>query len=230
MGAASVSGDVGIHIRELRPAELEDAAALLAEGMLENPTHVAVFGAHPVRRRQRLLRFLRGIVHYVDGHGSLIGAFADDELVGTLGVILPHGCRPPLVEGIGTAAAMAFNPPVVVLRTAVWLTAWRRRDPREPHWHLGPMAVRAAFRRRGIARAMMTRVCERIDQSGGAAWLETDLSQNAAFYERMGFMTMHTGPVLGVTNWFMQRPPDTTRREPRAGPGAAMGGSATMWR
>ncbi len=201
--AASRAADV--EIRELAPAELRAAAGLLAEGMRDNPLHVAVFGIDSIRRERRLLRFFVELTRYVRANGVLLGAFAEHEMVGVLGMMAPGRCRPPVPDALRFAAALARNPPMVTLRSARWLMDWRRHDLREPHWHLGPMAVRPAFRRRGIARRMMTRCIEHIDARGAVGFLETDLAINAAFYETLGFALTRREKVLGIPTWFMRR-------------------------
>lgn len=195
-------------IRNLAPDALNAAAMLLAESMRDNPLHLKVFGADSVRRERRLRRFLGYLVGYVQSHGMLIGAYAQNELVGVLGMMQPGHCRPAGRDWLRfVGVILAGNPPQVVWRSGRWLAAWARNDPPEAHWHLGPMAVRPAFRRQGIARRLMGHGCEHIDSLGDAAFLETDLAINAAFYESLGFVVIRHEPVLGVPNWFMQRSP-----------------------
>lgn len=198
-------------VADLRPLAHDApqaAAMLLAEGMRDNPLHLKVFGPDPVRRERRLRRFLGHLVGHVRSNGMLFGAYAHNELVGVLGMMRPGGCRPAGRDWLRFAGAiLSGNPPQVVLRSARWLAAWARNDPPEAHWHLGPMAVRPAFRRQGIARGLMRHGCEHIDSLGDAAFLETDLAINAAFYESLGFVVVRHEPVLGVPNWFMRRAP-----------------------
>ena len=199
---------VVVDLRNLAPDALHAAAMLLAEGMRDNPLHLKVFGADPVRRERRLRRFLGHLVGHVKSNGMLIGAYAKNELVGVLGMMRPGRCRPAVWELLRFAGViLAGNPPQVMLRSGRWLAAWARNDPPEAHWHLGPMAVRPAFRRQGIARRLMRHGCEHIDALGDAAFLETDLAINAAFYESLGFVVVRHELVLGVPNWFMRRSP-----------------------
>ena len=204
---SQTGADLDADIRELEPDELRAAVAVLAEGMRDNPLHVKVFGADPDRRQRRLLGFLGHLIAYVRSSGILFGAYAHGELVGVLGMIKPGRCRPAGMDKLRFAGAiLAGNPPAAVLRIGRWLAAWKRTDPPEPHWHLGPMAVWPAFRRRGIARRLMARCCEHIDTLGATAFLETDLAINVAFYETLGFVVTRREPVLGVSTWFMRRP------------------------
>src|SRR5690606_17660554 len=107
---------------------------------------------------------------------------------------------------------VASNPPAGVMRIRRWLSSWARNDPAEPHWHIGPLAVRPEYRRQGIGRRLMTQCCRRLDALGATAYLETDLAINVAFYETLGFVVTGHEVVLGVPNWFMSRPIPSDRK------------------
>lgn len=190
------------------PGELHVAAAILAEGMLDNPLHVKVFGSDPGRRHRRLLRFFGHLVAYIQSNGEMQGVYMQGEMIGVLGMIKPGRCRPALMDTLGFVRVIATsNPPVGIFRICRWLRAWARNDPVDPHWHIGPLAVRPAYRRRGIGRHLMVRCCQRLDARAATAYLETDLAINVAFYELLGFVVTGHESVLGVPCWFMTRPP-----------------------
>jgi predicted N-acetyltransferase YhbS len=86
---------------------------------------------------------------------------------------------------------------------------WERRDRREHHQHLGPVAVAAPLQGRGIGRQLMHARCARMDGTDTVAYLETDKPENVRFYERFGFEVIAEEPVIGVPNWFMRREPGT---------------------
>jgi len=68
------------------------------------------------------------------------------------------------------------------------------------------VAVDRPLQGRGIGSAMLEEVCARIDRTGGLLYLEADKPENVRFYQKYGFQTIVEAPVLGVRNWFMQRP------------------------
>ncbi|MBS3652510.1 GNAT family N-acetyltransferase [Pseudaminobacter sp. 19-2017] len=201
-------GDLLIEIRMLAPGELRRAAAILAHGMHDNPMHVKAFGTNPDFRQRRLLRFLDHLVAYVHSNGKVLGAYVHGELIGVLGMMEPGRCRPALIDSLRFASTIvASNPPAGVWRIHRWLAAWARNDPTDLHWHIGPLAVRSAYRRRGIGRRLMVRCCQHMDALAATAYLETDLEVNVAFYETLGFIVTKREFVLGVPNWFMSRSP-----------------------
>jgi GNAT superfamily N-acetyltransferase len=212
--------DLIVDIRALAPDELQAAGALLAHGMRDNPLHVKAFGADPDRRGRRLPRFLGDLVAYVHSNGAVLGASADGELLGVLGMMEPGGCRPALTDALRFGRTIvASNRPAGIVRILRWLATWARNDPADPHWHIGPMAVRPAYRRRGIGRRLMTHCCERMDALAATAYLETDLAINVTFYKTLGFVVTRQEAVLGVPNWFMSRPPSSMPVDATASPG-----------
>ena len=179
---ATLDAGLPLAIRALAPDERDAATALLAAGMRENPLHV-------------------------HANGTLLGACVDGELVGVLGMLEPGRCRPTRMETLRMASAIIVrNSPTRVWRIQRWLSAWTRNDPAELHAHIGPLAVLPAWRRQGVGRELMVHCCRRVDALGVAAWLETDLAINVAFYETLGFVVTRREAVVGVPNWFMRRP------------------------
>jgi ribosomal protein S18 acetylase RimI-like enzyme len=91
-----------------------------------------------------------------------------------------------------------------------WIRALGARDPEEPHVHLGPLAVDAHLQGRGVGSRLLAEHCRRLDASAEVGYLETDKPENVAFYQRQGFQVVDQADVIGVTWWFMRRPPRAT--------------------
>lgn len=188
------------------PRENASATAILARGMRDNPIHVKAFGTDPQHRERRLIRFLGQLVRLIQAKGSLLGAYSDSTLIGVLGMLPPGTCKPTPVEALRLLPSfLKNNSPTAVLRIARWLDAWRRNDPEEPHWHLGPLAVEPVLRGQGIGSRLMSKCCNRMDTLDATSYLETDKAINVVFYEKFGFSVVKKELVLGVPNWFMKR-------------------------
>jgi predicted N-acetyltransferase YhbS len=86
------------------------------------------------------------------------------------------------------------------------ISFWAKRDPDEPHVHLGPVAVDVHLQGQGIGSLMMEQHCRQLDAAGEVGYLETDKLENVRFYERFGFEVVGEAPVIDVPNWFMRRP------------------------
>lgn len=62
------------------------------------------------------------------------------------------------------------------------------------------------MQRRGIGSQLLEQFCRHVDQTGQAAYLETDKSENVRLYERFGFSVTKEVRLLGARTWFMWRP------------------------
>jgi len=195
-----------VEVREVPAGEQGAAVALLAAAMRDNPLHVRVFGADRHARERRLRRFLALLLGHVRQNGTVFGAYSGSRLIGVLGLIGPGRCRPGRIDRLRIGARIAAgNHPLILLRIYRWLRIWERSEPGFPHFHLGPLAVAAPYRRRGIVSRLMMAGCAAMDADGAPAWLESDLSVNVDFYRQFGFSSVTTKSVLGVPNWFLSR-------------------------
>jgi GNAT superfamily N-acetyltransferase len=138
--------------------------------------------------------------------GVLLGAFQGDTLVGIAGMVPPGKCQPSMKEKV-TLLPRIF--PAVgggaFARVGRWMGTWAQHDLAEPHWHLGPVAVDAPVQGQGVGSLLMGECCARLDRAGAVGYLETDKPTNVTFYEKFGFETTGSAPVLNTPNWFMRR-------------------------
>jgi ribosomal protein S18 acetylase RimI-like enzyme len=193
---------------ELNRAELAEAARLVGRGMCANPIMVWAFGIPDTERRcQALARFFVPVLHGLYRRGLILGAFRDGSLVGVCGMARPGLCQPTPLEKLRVAPSVVLGNPVgTPLRVLKWVGEWARRDPTEPHWHLGPVAVDSHLQGQGIGSAMLGDFCARMDDGRTLSYLETDKSENVRFYQKFGFAVTAKTEVLGIPNWFMSRP------------------------
>jgi ribosomal protein S18 acetylase RimI-like enzyme len=197
-----------VTLGQLRRTDLRPAAQILGRAMRDNPMHLRTFAIADAERRSRALeRFFRPVLLGLDQRGLIYGAYLDDMLVGICGMARPGSCQPAALEKLRVLPAVVFgNPPGTALRVLNWTAAWANRDPAEPHWHLGPVAIEPSVQRQGIGSALLTAFCAHMDAHGSVAYLETDRQTNVHFYQKFGFVVVAEAGVLGVPNWFMSRP------------------------
>jgi len=84
--------------------------------------------------------------------------------------------------------------------------SWGQVDPKEQHSHLGPLAVDADLRGRGIGSQILSHYCRQLDEAKVIGYLETDSEDKVRLYRRFGFEVVRERQVIGVPNWFMVRP------------------------
>jgi len=194
----------GLVIRGLPEARLPEAVALLGRGMRDNPNNVAAFGADPDRRERCLRRLFAGLFAAMRKQQPLC-ALNDGRLVGVGGVAPPGSCQPKGRERLRIAPSILPAGPRSALRVLRWTGAWAERDPREPHVHLGPLAVEPRLQGMGIGSRILAEHCGRLDELGQVGYLETDKPENVVLYERFGYEVIGEAEVIGVRNWFMLR-------------------------
>ena len=135
-----------------------------------------------------------------------IGVWRDETLVACTGVIVDGGCRPSVAQ-LRMLPAIAGLGPRTAARMAAWLRVWSARDLKEPHAHLGPLAVDRHLQGQGIGSVLLAEHCRQLDQRGEVGYLETDKPENVRFYEKQGYRVIGEAPALGVPSWFMRRSP-----------------------
>lgn len=192
-----------ITISEAGPEEMGFAAGVLARGMRDNPIHQAAMGRDSLVRMRTLERFFGRLLPLM--RQAPICARRGDVIVGVLGMAPPGTCQPPPRHVACIAPAILRAGPARPVQTLRWIQEWNKRDPKERHWHLGPIAVEPALQGLGIGSRMMERFAGRMDAVGDAAYLKTDKAENVRFYERFGFEAIEEAMVLHKPNWFMRR-------------------------
>lgn len=193
-----------IQIQPLAPEQLQEAARVLARAFVTNPLHVAAFGAGRVDRNEA---FFRGALPRMKG--PRLVATDGARILGFIHWVEAPGCRSSWREKLGMLPILVRGcGPRSAWRVGSWFSAWARRDPGQPHLHLGPVAVLPEVQRQHIGRRLMERYCEALDGAGACGHLETDRPENVAFYRHFGFEITEEALVLGVLNHFMWREPE----------------------
>ena len=186
-----------LTISALQGKDISAAAHVLSLAMVGCPIHIAVFQGQDeeVRRVQALMfdRMLR------QRPGLVYVATLDRRVVGVLRL---HECQGgQATEPQDDEAALQDTES----RVAYWQAVWDYHDPREPHWHLGPVGVLPELQGSGIGTALMQRFCHEVDARQAAAFLETDQPGNVRFYRGFDFQLVEKLDIFGVRNYFMWR-------------------------
>jgi ribosomal protein S18 acetylase RimI-like enzyme len=203
-----------IEVRDLRRDEVPEAVGVLARGMRDNPLHVAAYGPDPQRRLSCHGRLVRGLFRVLTAQQPIC-AVRDGSVLGVAGVAPVGTCQPTTAQRLRLLPSVVAIGPRTAARVGKWISIWADRDPDEAHVHLGPLAVDAHLQGQGIGSLIMQEHCRRLDAAGEVGYLETDKPENVRFYERFGFEVIGEQPVLGVSNWFMRRPPQADAALPR---------------
>jgi len=195
-----------IQIKILKENDLRAAATICAHAMLNNPIHIRVFGQNENQRLRRLKHFFPGMLAYVYRKGHIYAAFVEQQMVGVFGFLPPKRCQPSIIDAVRLLPSiLRSNHLIGLVRVAIWLSTWAKLDPKEPHWHLGPLAVDPQWQQLGIGTQLFSLVYRKND--GIPLYLETDTLNNAQYYEKFGFSTVNKPTILGQPCWIMLKKP-----------------------
>jgi len=193
-----------VEVRDLQADELPAAVRLLARGFRDEPLQIATLGPDPERRHQRL-KVLFSTMFRVMGAQTPLVAFDGGTMVGVTGIAPPGTCQATKTQLLKYAWALLPIGPRSLLCSARLNASWAAVDPKEPHSHLGPLAVDADQRGRGIGSQILARYCQQLDDARLTGYLETDAEAKVRLYQRFGFEVVGEKRVVGVPNWFMAR-------------------------
>ena len=193
-----------VEVRDLRADEVPAAVRLLARAFRDEPLQIATLGSDPERRRRRL-RVLFSAMFEVMKAQTPLAAFDGGTMVGVTGIAPPGTCQATSTQVLKYAWALLSIGPRSLLRSARLNASWAAVDPKEPHSHLGPLAVDADLHGRGIGSQILASYCRQLDEAQLNGYLETDAEAKVRLYERFGFEVVGEKHVVGVPNWFMAR-------------------------
>ena len=191
----------GLEISVLRDRDTEAAVTTLTLAMLDLPLHSAVFQGQDREARSQIQGMLETLLRHAPG--TVFTARLDSRIAGVLRM---KSCRGRLSTSPPEAGANELDLIETAGRVSHWQSVWTRHDPKEHHWHLGPLGVAPYLQGRGIGTAMVQHFCELTDARGAAAYLETDQTRTVRFYDRFGFGVIDKADIFGVENYFMWRP------------------------
>lgn len=194
-----------IVIGLLQPEEILEASALLGRAMCTNPVHVAVLQGQGEKERRCLEAMFRLMLKHAPGRVLL--AKDSGRIVGVMRLVEAPRCYPSPVQRLIQMSLMLTTLRGRLPRVLRWLSIWAKHDPKQPHWHLGPLGVLPERQGQGIGSRLLESFCEHLDQLQAAGYLETDRPENVRLYERFGFSVTGEAPVYGARTWFMWRPP-----------------------
>lgn len=197
-----------VTIGPMSALDLPEAGRVLGAAFASSPLERAVRGPIDARQRAGLIKAYTATCRMP---GEVSVAWSDAGLVGVIRWVRSPRCRLRVREKLSMAptAIAAFGRHLP--KALTWVNAWTKRDPLEPHVHLGPIGVVPELQGHGIGSQMIAVYCEQLDGAEVAGYLETDKLENVRLYERFGFEVLDEAVVLGVRNWFMSR---TARQSP----------------
>jgi len=187
-------------------ADMDAACELIGLAFADNPNALGVAGGNRAKARRMTQAAVR-IAKLGRKYSHVLIAEDGRRLVGVLNAVdWPH-CQMHAGEKLKTVLAVLPAMGSALARQLKISNAWAKRDPREPHWHLGPIAVRPEFQGGGVGKAMLSWFLAMADEQTLPAYLETDVDRNVALYEKFGFKVIARETLMDIDNRFMWRSP-----------------------
>ncbi len=191
------------EIKQMQPADIEEAAEVLSHAMLRNPIHVVVYQGQSENERQQIERAFLALLR--DRPEEVIVAKQGSQIVGVCRSYICRGDR--FISQEVQELLDIGNPKLSSIkdRHQYWLGCWARRDPSILHRHLGPIGVLLEYQNLGVGTLLMESYCRLVDEHKLPAYLETDTLTNVSFYRKFGFNIIDEIKILEVMNYFMWR-------------------------
>jgi ribosomal protein S18 acetylase RimI-like enzyme len=191
-----------VQVREMQKADIPQVAEALGKAFATNPAILAIYGDKTTAAR-RWQDTLKNMFKYLPGNVFI--SELDGRVVGGMRIVEWPACQAQSLKMILSmlGAAGGLGP---LMRAMKMQSAWKKHDPKKPHWHLAPLGVAPDFQGKGIGSQMVKFYCDIIDRDKTEAYHETDRAENVPFYERFGFKVVGEEIVNGAKNWYMLRP------------------------
>jgi len=123
---------------------------------------------------------------------------------------LPPGVSRDMLPNLnGLLRSLGRFGPGAMFRLFQFMSLLEKHHPKESHYYLFALGVRASARGRGIGSALLEHMLAKADRRGVGAYVESSNQRNLTLYEHHGFEVQHkiTLPRNGPKLWLLYRRP-----------------------
>ena len=193
-----------VTTENLQRDQIPEAARVASRAFVTNPLSVAAYRGQG--KRQRLIAEAMFKVAFERTRGQVLVARWGKPIVGVIGMANWPDCQVSTLQDLLLLPRVLWTLKSLTPRVLMMSSMLRSQDPKEPHWHLAPIAVLPRLQGQGIGSRLLERFCEHVDGRKMPAYLDTDRPESVRLYERFGFTVMGEGEVYGARLWRMWRP------------------------
>jgi ribosomal protein S18 acetylase RimI-like enzyme len=198
---------------EIRALERGDAAlggAVLGRAFVDSPGYHALLShLDGTRRAIALERVKRGFVEAAVRFHEAKGVWVDGELAGASLVQAP-GQYPTSLRAEAWQSAGCARTGLRGIANFIRMRSYiAKHHLREPHYYLFVLGIEPKFQGRGLGRALLAKLHERVDANGVASYLETDTERNVRLYSSVGYEVITDERIPAFPDfrcWTMRRP------------------------
>jgi len=191
-------------IRRISAGDVESVCEVIGQAFADNPNALAIVRGDPTKA-QRVMRGGARVAKFGRTGSYALVAEQGGRIVGALNAARWPDCQLGAGEKVRSAPAMIRVMGTALPRAMKLTSVWTKHDPKEPHWHIGPIGVLPALQGQGVGKALLGSFLQTADEDGSMAYLETDVDRNVSLYEAFGFKVIGHADVFGVNNRFMRR-------------------------
>jgi ribosomal protein S18 acetylase RimI-like enzyme len=191
-------------IRRMSPGDMDAVCEVIGLAFADNPNALAMVRGDRAKA-QRMMKGSARVAKF--GRTCSFGLVAEqgNRVVGALNAAPWPLCQLSAGEKVRSTPALVRTMGTALPRALKLTSVWTKHDPKESHWHIGPIGVDPAFQGQGVGKALLGSLLEMADEDGPTTYLETDVDRNVTLYEKFGFQVIGQADVLGVNNRFMRR-------------------------
>jgi len=195
-----------IVVNVMQPGEEREAARVLSLANIILPNSEALWGGKDEAQRRMMEEAFR-IVNVEDPRTYTVVARQGDRIIGALCTIRSPYCQVSFMDGLKLFPKMSRTMRGRFIQSMKIQYYGAKVDPKELHWHLGPIGVLPEVQGSGAGTMLVEKVCELLDEKQEPGYLETDRLRVARHQELLGFKIFKEVDILGIKNYCLWREP-----------------------
>jgi len=207
VSASPAARGSALAISPLRRDELSAAVALLGRAFRDNAMNRVVVPGSERRRERSNVAGMRAVLPLAVARGAVSAARSAGRLAGVRIALTPGAHTLGRPGSLALLRMLIAQGPGVAARWSAVAEALQLHRPLAPHAYLATLGVEPELQRGGVGYALVAEWLGAVDALRQRAYLETDSTMNASWYERFGFTVRTELTVLGVTIYLMERVP-----------------------
>jgi ribosomal protein S18 acetylase RimI-like enzyme len=184
------------QVRRMSASDMDRVCEVIGQAFADNPNALAMVRGDRAKA-QRMMKGTARVAKFGRRCSYGLVAVQGERIVGVLNAAPWPLCQLNPGEKVRSTPALIRTMGTALPRVLKVAGARAKHDPKEPHWHIGPIGVDPEFQRQGVGKALLGSVLEMADKDGPPGYLETDVDRNVELYEKFGFHVIGQQDILG---------------------------------
>lgn len=176
--------------RTLSKDEIDEAAVVALRAFYTDPFFVFLSPKSGLRNHGLFMFFRTALRHLGSGGRIVTVRDGNDRIVGVSAWFAPGGYPqsiPTQLAAVPGSLRALYRRPRALIDANTYLNAIAKAHPKEEHWYLYLLVADPELQRSGVGKMLLEDRLTEIDEQGLPAYLETQKTDNIAYYRRFGF-------------------------------------------